>query len=111
MAELDPVRELAPAPTHHGPRRGGYQASKRELLVRFQRVQGQVGGLQRMVEEERYCPEVLVQIRSVTAALEQIGYLLLREHLGHCVSEGIQRGEGDQYLDEVMEVIRGYGRH
>jgi DNA-binding FrmR family transcriptional regulator len=91
-------------------RRGSYQASKQELLVRFQRVAGQVSGLARMVDEERYCPEVLVQIRSVTAALDQIGYLLLRDHLAHCVANGVREGEGDSYLDEVMEVIRGYGR-
>jgi DNA-binding FrmR family transcriptional regulator len=94
-----------------GSRRGSYQASKQELLLRFNRVLGQVGGISRMVEEERYCPEVLVQIRSVTAALDQIGYLLLREHLAHCVSDGIRNGEGDAYLDEVMEVIRGFSRH
>lgn len=63
-----------------------------------------------MVEEERYCPEVLIQIRSATAALDQIGYLLLREHLSHCVADGVRRGEGDEYLDEVMELIRGYSR-
>lgn len=91
-------------------RKGSYQASKQELLVRFQRVLGQVGGIAKMVDEERYCPEVLVQIRSVTAALDQIGYLLLRDHLAHCVADGVRAGEGDAYLDEVMEVIRGYSR-
>jgi CsoR family transcriptional regulator, copper-sensing transcriptional repressor len=91
-------------------RKGSYQASKQELLVRFQRVLGQVGGIARMVDEERYCPEVLVQIRSVTAALDQIGYLLLRDHLAHCVADGVRAGEGDAYLDEVMEVVRGYSR-
>lgn len=93
-----------------GSRRGSYQASKPELLRRFQRISGQVSGIARMVEEERYCPEVLIQIRSATAALDQIGYLLLREHLSHCVADGIRRGEGDEYLDEVMELIRGYSR-
>ncbi len=97
-------------PPKPGRRRGSYQASKEELLLRFNRVLGQVSGISRMVEEERYCPEVLVQIRSVTAALDQIGYLLLREHLAHCVADGIRRGEGDAYLDEVMEVIRGFSR-
>lgn len=92
------------------PRRGSYQASKKELLRRFQRVSGQVAGIARMVDEERYCPDVLVQLRSASAALEQIGYILLREHLGHCVADGIRRGEGDEYLDEVMEVIRGFAR-
>jgi CsoR family transcriptional regulator, copper-sensing transcriptional repressor len=90
-------------------RKGSYQASKQELLIRFQRVLGQVGGIARMVEQERYCPDVLVQIRSAGAALDQIGYLLLRDHLAHCVADGVRAGEGDAYLDEVMEVIRGYG--
>ncbi|MHB1526702.1 MAG: metal-sensitive transcriptional regulator [Candidatus Dormibacteria bacterium] len=94
-----------------GNKRGSYQASKPELLRRFRRVAGQVAGVSRMVEDERYCPEVLVQIRSASAALDQIGYLLLRDHLAHCVADGVRRGEGDAYLDEVMEVIRGYSRH
>lgn len=59
-----------------------------------------------MVEDERYCPEVLVQIRSASAALDQIGYLLLRDHLAHRVADGVRAGEGDAYLEEVMEVIR-----
>jgi DNA-binding FrmR family transcriptional regulator len=79
-------------------------------LVRFQRVLGQVRGIARMVEEERYCPEVLGQIRSAIPALDRIGYLLLRDHLAHCVADGVRGGEGDAYLDEVMEVIRGYSR-
>ncbi|MGA9775375.1 MAG: metal-sensitive transcriptional regulator [Candidatus Dormiibacterota bacterium] len=103
-----------PAPevavTAERPRRGSYQASKPELLRRFRKVQGQVAGIARMVEEERYCPDVLIQIRSATAALDQIGYLLLREHLAHCVADGIRRGEGDLYLDEAMEVVRGFSR-
>lgn len=103
--------EPSPSPfARRSPRRGSYQASKPELLNRFQRVSGQIAGIARMVEDERYCPEVLVQIRSASAALEQIGYILLREHLAHCVADGIRRGEGDQYLDEVMEVVRGFSR-
>jgi DNA-binding FrmR family transcriptional regulator len=106
-----PSSGSAPAPAPGvSTRRGSYQASKQDLLIRFQRVLGQVGGISRMVEEERYCPEVLVQIRSASAALDQIGYLLLRDHLAHCVADGVRAGEGDAYLDEVMEVIRGYSR-
>ncbi len=100
---------MTSAPAGTG-RRGSYQATKPELLRRFRKVEGQVAGIARMVEEERYCPEVLIQIRSATAALDQIGFLLLREHLAHCVADGMRRGEGDQYLDEVMEVVRGFSR-
>jgi DNA-binding FrmR family transcriptional regulator len=52
----------------------------------------------------------LVQIRSAIPALDQIGYLLLRDHLAHCVADGVRGGEWDAYLDEVMEAIRGYSR-
>jgi DNA-binding FrmR family transcriptional regulator len=104
------VQTPSAAPLRVAGRWGSYQASKQELLVRFQRVLGQVGGIARMVEEERYCPEVLVQIRSATPALDQIGYLLLRDHLAHCVADGVRGGEWDAYLDEVMEAIRGYSR-
>ena len=89
--------------------RGSYQASKDELLARFARVNGQVTGIAQMVEDERYCPEVLVQLSAAVSALQKIGYILLRDHVGHCVAEGIAAGEGDAYLDELMSTIQRFG--
>lgn len=88
--------------------RGSYQASRDELLRRFARVSGQVNGAAEMVRHERYCPEVLTQLSAAIAALEKIGFLLLRDHVQHCVAEGIAAGEGDAYMDELMASIQRF---
>jgi DNA-binding FrmR family transcriptional regulator len=89
-------------------RKGSYQASKAELAARFSRLQGQVSGIARMVEEERYCPEVLTQISSAVAGLEKIGFILLREHIAHCVAEDVVAGRGDEAVDELMAVVHRF---
>jgi DNA-binding FrmR family transcriptional regulator len=88
--------------------RGSYQASKEDLLRRFNRLNGQVTGISQMVEDERYCPEVLTQLSAAIAGLEKIGFILLREHVKHCVADGINAGEGDAYLDELVATIQRF---
>lgn len=89
-------------------KRGSYQASKQDLLRRFNRVSGQVAGIAQMVEDERYCPEVLTQLSAAMAGLEKIGFILLRDHVQHCVTEGISAGEGEAYLDELLATIHRF---
>ncbi|MGH7609732.1 MAG: metal-sensitive transcriptional regulator [Candidatus Dormibacteria bacterium] len=104
----------AAAPPAVGPpprRRGSYQASQAELLARFRRLNGQISGIARMVEEERYCPEVLTQLSAAMAALESIGFILLREHIAHCVADGFRAGEGEAYLDELVATIARFAGH
>ncbi|MGH7685206.1 MAG: metal-sensitive transcriptional regulator [Candidatus Dormibacteria bacterium] len=88
--------------------RGAYQASKDELLHRFNRVSGQLDGIRGMVDEERYCPEVLVQLSAAIAALEKIGFILLRDHIQGCVAGGIRDGRGDDYMDELMATVQRF---
>ncbi len=88
--------------------RGAYQASKQDLLTRFRRLAGQVNGIAEMVEEERYCPEVLTQLSAAIAGLEKIGFILLREHVQHCVAEGMAAGEGEAYMDELIATIQRF---
>lgn len=88
--------------------RGSYQASKDEMLKRFNRVSGQLEGIRTMVAEERYCPEVLVQLTAAIAALEKIGFILLRDHIRGCVVDGISEGRGDAYLDELMGTVQRF---
>ena len=88
--------------------RGSYQASKEELLVRFNRVAGQLDGIRTMVDDERYCPEVLTQLSAAIAALEKIGYILLRDHIQGCVADGIREGKGDDYMDELMAIVQRF---
>src|SRR5215218_403576 len=73
----------------------GYSASKDAHLKRLRRIEGQVRGLQRMVEADTYCIDVLTQVSAATKALEAVALSLLEEHLGHCVAGAIQAGGQD----------------
>jgi DNA-binding FrmR family transcriptional regulator len=88
--------------------RGSYQASKQDLLRRFNRLNGQIAGIAQMVEDERYCPEVLTQLSAAIAGLEKIGFILLRDHVKHCVTDGVNAGDGDAYLDELIATIQRF---
>jgi DNA-binding FrmR family transcriptional regulator len=76
-----------------------YVEDKAALLRRLRRVEGQVRGLQRMVEEERYCIDVVTQISAATTALEQVALKLLEDHVRHCVSRG------DASVEEVIGAV------
>ena len=84
----------------------GYSASKDELLARLSRIEGQVGGIRRMVEEERYCTDVLTQIGAVRAALDKIALGLLDGHARHCLAgEGEGPHGADAQADELMGAV------
>jgi CsoR family transcriptional regulator, copper-sensing transcriptional repressor len=83
----------------------GYIVNKKGLQDRLRRVEGQVRGLQRMVEEERYCIDVLTQVNSAVAALRAVGMGLLDDHVRHCVRESIERGDGDAKVEELMAAV------
>ena len=97
--------------THTGP--GGHAVAvdpelKHSVLTRLRRIEGQVRGLQRMVEEERYCPDVLMQLSSVHEALRGVGRALLHNHLKHCATEAIRSGDpnrAEEAYDELMELV------
>jgi len=70
----------------------GYRANKAAHLTRLRRIEGQIRGLQRMVESDSYCIDVLTQVSAATKALESVALLLLDEHLAHCVAEAVVVG-------------------
>jgi CsoR family transcriptional regulator, copper-sensing transcriptional repressor len=75
---------------------------------RLKRIEGQVRGLQRMVDEGRYCPDILAQVASVHAALRGVGKLLMRNHLQHCVTDALRSGDAgaaERTYDEVMDLM------
>jgi DNA-binding FrmR family transcriptional regulator len=82
----------------------GYSASKDQLLKRLRRIEGQIGGIQRMVDEERYCIDVLTQISAVQAALDKVALGLLDDHAHHCVM-GAQAEERDLKTEELMAAV------
>jgi DNA-binding FrmR family transcriptional regulator len=88
--------------------RGAYTASRDELLRRFRRLSGQINGIAAMVEEERNCPEVLTQLSASIAALEKIGFILLRDHMKNCVADAMTQGEDEAYLDELLTLIHRF---
>lgn len=86
--------------------------TKRKVLARLRRVAGQLAGIARMVEADRYCVDVLLQLSSTRAALGQAGKLILRSHVETCVSDAIATGKPEarrQKLDELMRVFARYG--
>jgi DNA-binding FrmR family transcriptional regulator len=78
----------------------GYSAEKQQLLTRLRRIEGQVRGLQRMIDDDTYCIDVLTQVAAVTKALQGVGLQLLEGHLGHCVA-GAAAGH-DARTDELV---------
>ena len=83
----------------------GYTATKDQLLNRLRRVEGQVRGLQRMVEEDRYCIDVVTQISAAQAALDKVALGLLDDHARHCVVRGRGPGDPDALSDELMGAV------
>ena len=80
---------------------------KERNVKRLRRIEGQVRGLQRMVEEERYCAEIMTQIASVQEALRSVGRELMRNHLKHCASSAIRAGDeqAEQMYDELIDLM------
>jgi CsoR family transcriptional regulator, copper-sensing transcriptional repressor len=70
----------------------GYDSNKEQVLKRLRRVEGQIRGLQRMVEEDTYCIDVLTQVSAATKALQAVALSLLDDHLSHCVTDAVQNG-------------------
>ncbi|HZG03651.1 MAG TPA: metal-sensitive transcriptional regulator [Streptomyces sp.] len=87
----------------------GYEKHKDDILRRLRRIEGQVRGLQRMVEQDAYCIDVLTQVSATNAALQSCALALLDEHLSCCVSEAIGRG-GDTAREKVSEASRAIAR-
>lgn len=88
----------------------GYENDKDAFLNRLRRIEGQVRGLQRMVEEDTYCIDVLTQIASVTKALQGVGMGLLDEHIHHCVKEAAEKPGDEPFDEKVDEVMTAVSR-
>jgi DNA-binding FrmR family transcriptional regulator len=83
----------------------GYTKDKPEVEARLRRIEGQIRGLQKMVEEDRYCIDVLTQVNAVRAALQSVALTLLRDHTEHCVAEAIGAGDGSDKVRELNEAV------
>jgi DNA-binding FrmR family transcriptional regulator len=86
----------------------GYAFGRADYLVRLRRIEGQVRGLQRMIETDTRCPDVVTQVAAATRALQEVAVGLLNDHLSHCVMSTARRSddEGIAELDDIARVIR-----
>jgi CsoR family transcriptional regulator, copper-sensing transcriptional repressor len=87
----------------------GYTSDKEEYLKRLRRIEGQVRGLQRMVDEDSYCIDILTQVSAATKALQSVALGLLEDHLAHCVTEAVAEG-GDTAAEKVREASDAIAR-
>lgn len=92
------------------PRESG---TRQDLLLRLRRVEGQVRGVQKMVEDERYCPDVLVQMSAIHESLRAVERALMKDHLQHCATEALRSGDAKQaqrMYDELTELFYRHAR-
>lgn len=83
----------------------GYTATKDQLQTRLRRIEGQVRGVERMVEDDRYCIDVLTQISAIQAALDKVALGLLDGHVRHCVAQSAQEGRSEEMSEELMAAV------
>src|SRR4051795_10648121 len=102
MVPVVAIDETGSAPAHYG-----YISKKADYLTRLRRIEGQARGLQRMVEQEKYCIDILTQVSAMTKALQSVALGLLEEHLSHCVVSAAQAGgpEADEKVREAADAI------
>lgn len=87
-----------------------YSAKKEEILARLRKIEGQVRGLQRMVEEDSYCVDLLTQIAAVKRAMDQVAVRLLDSHIKGCVRDAVAAGDADQKVEELVTVVERFLR-
>jgi DNA-binding FrmR family transcriptional regulator len=110
--DLAPASQADTAPASAGDgHQHGYLSSnhKDDYLKRLRRIEGQARGLQRMIEEEKYCIDILTQVSAMTSALQSVALGLLDDHLDHCVAEAVQNG-GDEANDKLKEASKAIAR-
>ena len=98
--------EQASTPEHAGHSGHGYINRKDDYLKRLRRIEGQIRGLQRLVDEEQYCIDILTQVSAATKALEGVALVLLDQHLEHCLTHATDPAEAQQKLNEASAAIR-----
>jgi len=107
-----PKAEVAqvPAPTQGYGHPPVARPDKAMLGKRLNRVEGQVRGIAKMIEQDRYCIDVLTQVSAVQSALDAVALQLLEQHLHGCVQHAVKSGDGDRAIDEALGVIRRFAR-
>ncbi|RSL29186.1 transcriptional regulator [Salibacterium salarium] len=95
---------------HDHPTKPRTQDEMDKVINRLKRVEGQVRGIQKMVEDDRYCMDILVQISAIQSALKNVGFSVTERHLNHCVSDAIRQGDGKEAIEELMSVMKQFSK-
>jgi DNA-binding FrmR family transcriptional regulator len=103
MAASSARRAAPPDPSHF---RHSYSKDTAQLMRRLSRMEGQVRGIARMIEREEYCVDILQQTAALRAAVDALSILILEDHVQGCVRTAAEHGQADQYVDEVVDVVR-----
>jgi CsoR family transcriptional regulator, copper-sensing transcriptional repressor len=85
--------------------------TKQRALTRLRRIEGQVQGVQRMVEEDKYCVDIMLQISAIQGALEQVSKMLMRRHIESCVMDSMKAGSDRERARKIEELIEVFSRH
>ncbi|QGH34457.1 metal-sensing transcriptional repressor [Gracilibacillus salitolerans] len=93
---------------HDKPSKPRTKDEKQKVINRLKRIEGQVRGIQKMVEDDRYCVDILVQISAIQSALKNVGFSVTERHIKHCVSDAIKQGEGQETIEELMNVMKQF---
>ena len=83
-----------------------YSKDKDVLLQRMRKIEGQARGIQRMIEEDRYCPDIIQQLTALSHAADEVSLLLLQDHVEGCMVDAIREQQGEPMIRELMEVVR-----
>jgi len=95
---------------HDHPSKPRTRDEKEKVMNRLKRIEGQVRGIQNMVEDDRYCVDILVQISAIQSALKNVGFAVTERHIHHCVSDAVKQGEGKETIDELMSVLKQFSK-
>lgn len=104
MSPTEGRRPVAPPDPSHF--RHSYSKDKAQLVRRLSRMEGQVRGIARMIEREEYCVDILQQTAALRAAVDSLSILILEDHVSGCVRTAAEHGNAEEYVDEVIDVVR-----
>lgn len=85
-----------------------YEAARSSVQLRLKKIAGQVKGIQRMVEEGKYCVDILIQIAAVRAALDKVGLIVLENHSRECLQKAVTEGKQEEMITELIEVLKKF---
>ncbi|MFB4163547.1 metal-sensitive transcriptional regulator [Alteribacillus sp. JSM 102045] len=90
----------------HTNQKNTVQPNKQQLLNRLKRIEGQVRGIHNMVENDRYCVDILNQIAAIQSAMNKVSLALMEDHTNHCVANAIKNGNGEESIEELIELMK-----